>query len=29
MRPRFRRHMTESEIENLVEDLREKGVSTE
>jgi predicted nucleic acid-binding protein len=22
MRPRFRRHMTESEVENLVEDLR-------
>ncbi len=29
MRPRFRRHMTESEVENLVEDLREKGISAE
>ena len=26
---RFRRHMTESEVENLVEDLREKGISAE
>ena len=29
MRRRFRRHMTESEVENLVEDLREKGISVE
>ena len=29
MRPRFRRHMTEGEVENLVEDLREKGISAE
>ncbi|MBA2714330.1 MAG: putative toxin-antitoxin system toxin component, PIN family [Rubrobacteraceae bacterium] len=29
MRPRFRRHMTESEVENLVEDLREKGIGAE
>jgi putative PIN family toxin of toxin-antitoxin system len=29
MRPRFRRHMTEREVENLVEDLREKGIITE
>jgi putative PIN family toxin of toxin-antitoxin system len=29
MRPRFRRHMTESEVENLVEDLREEGISVE
>jgi hypothetical protein len=29
MRPRFRRYMTESEVENLVEDIREKGVSAE
>jgi putative PIN family toxin of toxin-antitoxin system len=29
LRPRFRRHMTVSEVENLVEDLREKGVSAE
>lgn len=29
MRPRFRRHMTESEVENLVEDLREKGMGAE
>ena len=29
MRRRFRRHMTESEVENLVEDLREKGISAE
>ena len=29
MRPRFRRHMTESEVENLVEVLREKGLSAE
>lgn len=29
MRPRFRRHMTEREVENLVEDLREKGINAE
>jgi putative PIN family toxin of toxin-antitoxin system len=29
MRPRFRRHMTEREVENLVEVLREKGINAE
>ncbi|MEJ7843397.1 MAG: putative toxin-antitoxin system toxin component, PIN family [Rubrobacter sp.] len=29
MRPRFRRHMTESEVEDLVEDLRKKGIGFE
>jgi putative PIN family toxin of toxin-antitoxin system len=29
MRPRFRRHMTEREVENLAEDLRENGIIAE
>ena len=29
MRPRFRRHMTEREVENLVEDLREMDINAE
>jgi len=29
MRPRFRRHMTESEVENLMEELRENGIIAE
>jgi putative PIN family toxin of toxin-antitoxin system len=29
MRPRFRRHMTESEVENLVEELRKNGIIAE
>jgi uncharacterized protein len=29
MRPRFRRYMTEREVETLVEDLREKGINAE
>jgi predicted nucleic acid-binding protein len=29
LRPRFRRHMAEREVVNLVEDLREKGINAE